>query len=256
MFHRALSKPFSLLSAFVDDVAPSIPVTAILMSDRMEGVITTLGSMIRSTSTPIQIILIGNQATNEKVQTHFAGRTSSFIIMTIEEAQNDLINQGLSPIWTWDEWHSSRDPNWKNENTIHVAEWDDLHTHDHELNHLRFYIPFLSVLKETEHVFFIDDDLLIKKDLNYVLQEVKANLNPSAGLTCPCNIWTWNDQCHHFEFKSKYANIVQTSPLYGGRSVCESESEEYCLPKNFDAFVKEALPTIDTDPEDQTGECV
>ena len=121
-------------------------ITTVIISDRIEGIVTTLGSMIRSTSSSINVILIGNQETNEKAQEHFHDRTSSFIAMTVEEIQADLIAQGFDPIWNWREWHSSRDPEWKNENTLHVAEWDDLHTHDHELSkstspyHLHFDI--------------------------------------------------------------------------------------------------------------------
>lgn len=55
---------------------------------------------------------------------------------------------------------------------------------------LRFYLPFLGVLRDDPHVFFIDDDLLVQKDLAKVMQQMMdGNIDPSAGLTCPCNIW-------------------------------------------------------------------
>ena len=73
-----------------------------------------------------------------------------------------------------------------------------------------------------------------------------------AGLTCPCNIWTWNDDCHHFDFKSQFANILEVSPLYGGQPTCGDEAEDYCLPENWDDFVRRATPP-GIDAEDQTG---
>ena len=173
--------------------------------------------------------------------------------MTLADAQEDLIQQGLDFIWNWEEWHSSSKSGWKNENTIHAAEWDRLHTHAHELNHLRFYIPYLSVVKDAKHVFFIDDDLLVQKDLYEVGKSVAEKVSPSAGLTCPCNIWMWNSDCHHFDFKSEYANILEVAPLYGGQPECQSEDEHFCLPTNFDSFVREATPE-GLVPEDQTGE--
>mmetsp|Transcript_24540 Transcript_24540/g.42002 ORF Transcript_24540/g.42002 Transcript_24540/m.42002 type:complete len:1055 (+) Transcript_24540:79-3243(+) len=231
-----------------DDDTP----TALIFSDRLNGIIPTIGSMIRSSSKPVNIILIGKQDVNGAAHAHFKDRTSSFITMTVDEAQTDLIHQGLNPIWKWDEWHSSKASEWKSENTLHMADWDGLETHAHELNHLRFYIPYLSVVKHANHVFFIDDDLLIQKDLVVVGKTVAEKVRPTAGLTCPCNIWMWNDDCHHFEFKSQYATIMEVSPLYGGRPECEAEDEEFCLPKNWEEFVMEATPE-GLDAADQTA---
>ncbi len=228
-------------------------VTVLIFSDRIEGIITTIGSMIKSSpNSPISVILVGKQEPNEQAKEHFKNRIASFVTMTIEDAQADLVAQGLNPIWNWDTWHTSSDPTWANENTIHPAEWDNLHTHAHELNHLRFYIPYLSVVKEAEHVFFIDDDLLIRKDLSYVMDNV--NVPDDAAMTCPCNIWIWNDDCHHFDFKSQHANIMEVPVLYGGRPECTSEDEKFCLPPDWDGYVNRSLPSLDTHPWDQTGE--
>ena len=120
-------------------------------------------------------------------------------------------------------------------------------------DHLRFYIPYISILKDLEHVFFVDDDVIIQKDLTNVLPEVTASLKPTAGLTCPCNVWIWNDECHHFDFMSQHANILETSALYGGRPKCRAKNEKYCLPNNFDYFLKRMLPDNETKAEDQTS---
>ena len=120
-------------------------------------------------------------------------------------------------------------------------------------DHLRFYIPYISILKDVEHVFFIYDDILVQKDLSSVASEVITNLKASAGLTCPCNIWIWNDECHHFDFMSQHANILETSALYGGRPKCGAMDEKYCLPHNFKYFINRALPNNDTKAEDQTS---
>lgn len=209
--------------------------------------------MIRATSIPMNIILIGKDDVNKRAYDHFHSRTASFVTMTVEEAQEDLSEQGLAPIWGWEEWHSSiKQPGWKNENTIHVAEWDKLYTHAHELNHLRFYAPYLSAVKNTKHVFFVDDDLLVQKDLHEVVRTVSEKTSPTSGLTCPCNIWMWQDECQHFDFESQQANILETSALYGSRPECTSPDEPNCRPANFDEFVRSSTPK-GMKAEDQTG---
>ena len=116
-------------------------VTVVIMSDRSDPIITTIGSMIRSASKPVHIILIGRDATsNDKIVKHFQERPALITALSLQDAEDDLVSQGMRPIWTWDEWHSSHDPDWKNENTIHVADWDDLELHEHELNHVSNYL--------------------------------------------------------------------------------------------------------------------
>ena len=117
---------------------------------------------------------------NAKAHKHFKGRTASFITMTVEEAQDDLIKQGHKPIWKWDEWHTSMEEGWANKNTIQVDNWDNLHTHALELNHLRFYIPYLSVVKKAKHLFFVNDDLLVQQDLKEVMSTVVDKVGPNA----------------------------------------------------------------------------
>ena len=121
-----------------------------------------------------------SEDTNAKAHKHFKDRTASFITMTVEEAHDDLIKQGQKPIWMWDEWHTSMEEGQANENTIHDAKWDNLHTHALELNNLRFYLPYLSVVKKAKHLFFIDDDLLVQQDLKEVMSTVADKDGPTA----------------------------------------------------------------------------
>ena len=122
-----------------------------------------------------------SEDTNAKAHKHFKDRTASFITMTVEEAQDYLIKQGHKPIWKWDEWHTSMEEGRTKENTIHVAKWNNLQTHALELDHLRFYIPYLSVVKKAKHLFFINnDDLLVQQDLKEVMSTVANKVGPNA----------------------------------------------------------------------------
>ena len=46
-------------------------------SDRLEGIVPTVGCAIRLTSSPLNIISIGEEDTNRKVHDHFKDRTES-----------------------------------------------------------------------------------------------------------------------------------------------------------------------------------
>lgn len=214
----------------------------VVISNRRDGIIPTLASIITTASKPVDVVVIGEHAINEQVRAHFGSRINEFTSMSVQDITDDLVAQGLQPIWTWSEWHTSMDPSWKNENTLHVGPWDNLQTHAHELNHIRFYLPHVSIFKSKGYFFFIDDDLLIKKDLAVVAEKTMGALDVSRGLVCPCNIWMWNSECFHFEFQSMKDKILQMPSLYGDREVCKTDSEAHCVPENYWAFVDSVMP--------------
>jgi hypothetical protein len=127
-----------------------------------------------------------------------------------------------------------------NENTIRVSEWDNLMTHAHELNHIRFYLPHLSVLKTKKSFFFLDDDILVQKDLSSVANRAlqnqttneKTDKQPAAVFT-PCNLWKWQPDCLVFEFQSQKDTIFETDILYGGKPTCKGATDTDCVPKNY-----------------------
>jgi len=214
----------------------------VIISNRRDGIIPTLASIITTASRPVDVVVIGEHGINEQVRDHFGNRINEFTSLSVQDIQDDLVAQGMKPIWTWPDWHTSMDPSWKNENTLHVGPWDNLHTHAHELNHIRFYLPHVSVFKNKGYFFFIDDDLLIKKDLGVVAEKTMQDLDSSRGLVCPCNIWMWNSECFHFEFQAKKDKILSMPSLYGDRDVCKTDSESHCVPPNYWDFVHGAMP--------------
>ncbi len=239
----------------VGDYEETSDVTIVIMSDRLHGLIPALGSIVTNSNRPVDILLIGKEEANLKAKQHFGDRVANFITMTLKDVEEDLLqNGGQKPIWTWDDWHASYRDDWQNKNTMHLAEWDGLETHSYTLNHLRFYLPYVSVLQNRDHVFFIDDDVLVQKDISEVIQQVIPTLDDSTALTCPCNIWGWNDECHHFDFHSEKSNIMETSTLYAGTPSCETTSDpkDACLPANWGHFLEEATPT-NVVPESQTA---
>jgi hypothetical protein len=57
------------------------------------------------------------------------------------------------------------------------------------LNHLRFYLPHVSIFRQKRYFYFLDDDILVKKDLGVLAERTMNDLQASRGLVCPCNIW-------------------------------------------------------------------
>jgi lipopolysaccharide biosynthesis glycosyltransferase len=228
-------------------------ILVVIVSNRLSGVIPTVASILQNTkSKPVRLVLIGDHFDiNDDIQTRFGNRLHDFTALTLQDVQDDLQAQGYKPIWTWPQWGTSRNDHWNNDNTIHRASWDDLETHAHPLNHLRFYLPYLRSLGSAKYLYFLDDDILVQRDLGHIADQTLANLHPSKGIVTPCNIWIWNSECHHFEFRDEtnIESIFQMPSLYGDRPVCKSESESHCVPDSYQTF----LETVVRNGHNQTG---
>jgi lipopolysaccharide biosynthesis glycosyltransferase/LPS sulfotransferase NodH len=239
------------------DIAKHDAVLVVIISDRLDGIIPTVASILtHTTSKPVDLVLIGNNAeVNEGVRQHFMDRNRTkegrraeirqFTSLSIKDVQDDLVRQGYTPIWTWPEWGSSRKVDWfKSDHTLHVADWDHLETHAHELNHLRFYLPLVSRFLHHEYLYFLDDDILVQKDLGFIADTTMETLDTSKGLVTPCNIWIWNSECHHFSFENEdtITSILDAPSLYGDRSACQSDSEPHCYPASYKTFLESVLP--------------
>lgn len=216
----------------------------VIISDRKNGIIPTIASVLATSSQPVDVVLIGLAHINQQVQSHFGSRIRLFTTLTVADVTQDLQqNAGLEPIWTWPEWQTSiRNPHWRNANTLHVGSWDHLLTHAHELNHVRFYLPYLSIFQDYDSFFFMDDDVLVRTDLSVLATKAIDELGSDSGLIAPCNVWTWNSTCSAFEFQSQRDSILEMPSLYGNRGVCQTESETQCVPANYWKFVHNLLP--------------
>jgi lipopolysaccharide biosynthesis glycosyltransferase len=218
-------------------------VLVVIISDRPDGIIPTIASILQTSSVPVEVVLIGVHSVNDQVQRHFGSRLQTFTSLSVADVTRDLQTEGHDPIWTWPDWHSSvNNPAWHNENTLHVGTWDHLPTHAHELNHVRFYLPYLSIFKHKPSFFFLDDDVIVRRDLAVLSQLSLVDLPRNKGLVGPCNIWTWNSSCFQFEFQSQKDYILDMPSLYGDREVCQTESESHCVPENYWDFVRDILP--------------
>ena len=146
-----------------------------IFSDRVDGLIGTLKStalnakepekvhiwVVTDNSTAVKIV--ANRLHDEKIHIH---------ALDLALVSQDLLDRGIKPVWEWDTYNSSVlnavgnfDPAWANENTGVPGAWDHSTMHMHPLNHLRFYIPYITVFKELDRIIFMDDDLIIQGDM-------------------------------------------------------------------------------------------
>lgn len=94
-------------------------VLVVIISNRRDGIIPTIASIIKTASKPVDVVLIGEHVINNEVGRHFGKRINEFISLSVQDITDDLVGQNIQPIWTWDDWHVSVDnPQWRNENTI------------------------------------------------------------------------------------------------------------------------------------------
>lgn len=100
----------------------------------------------------------------------------------------------------------------------------------------------MSIFKNKPYFYFLDDDILVQKDLGVLAQKTMDDLDAKRGLVCPCNIWMWDSGCFHFEFQSKKDYILSMPSLYGDREVCKADSENHCVPANYWDWVKSVMP--------------
>jgi hypothetical protein len=94
-------------------------VLVVIVSNRRDGIIPTVASILVTSTLPVDVILIGVHEINEQVGAHFGKRINQFVSLSVDDITEDLLAQDFRPIWKWDEWHTSIDnPSWRNENTI------------------------------------------------------------------------------------------------------------------------------------------
>lgn len=114
----------------------------------------------------------------------------------MQEVEADLISQGMNPIWKWKESNSlSPDLPRNNGTPQHYVYRDELNTNRY--TQLPFYLSHLGVLRDIQHAFLIDDDVLVQRDLAKV---VTKPFNQSTGLTCACGGWEYSDACWRYDF--------------------------------------------------------
>mmetsp|Transcript_28318 Transcript_28318/g.49817 ORF Transcript_28318/g.49817 Transcript_28318/m.49817 type:complete len:757 (-) Transcript_28318:127-2397(-) len=235
-----------------------------IFSDRVDGLIGTLKSTALNAKEPEKVhvwIVTDNSTAIEVVLRRLYKEKIHIHSLDLNLINQDLIDRGIKPVWKWDTYNTSVlddkanfDPAWVNENTGVPGKWDHSTMHMHPLNHLRFYIPYMTVFKKLDRIIFMDDDLIIQGDMQRAWDS-KKNLKPGKLLVGACEVWNYNDEWTAFEYVGSKSTFNSTCVLgVCGRTEenaqCKDLADTKCVGSNFFANLRKRALEINGVPYD------
>ncbi len=131
------------------------------------------------------------------------------LVHTLGELTRTLLNDGFQPPWTLPA-SPDTDADW----LVRPATWDLDGKHNSPLNHLRFYIPHFTFMKDVERVLFVDDDIIVNRDIAEVM---KHKVFPTTAIVTSCAISSYLKECDAFELRAEEFTYAQT-PFFGWRA--------------------------------------
>mmetsp|Transcript_27487 Transcript_27487/g.46280 ORF Transcript_27487/g.46280 Transcript_27487/m.46280 type:complete len:1094 (-) Transcript_27487:126-3407(-) len=243
-------------------------VSICIISDRVEGLLGTLGSISLHSATPslISVTLITTERRilkrleeegGELYQLHIRKRLGSIRVVTVEEAVDSLTTLGRVPVWKWAEFgHSgtwdaeefgpspspfpSSSFSSSNESnryfTARSASWDKQSMHSNPLNHLRFYLPHLPLFRGQRRLLFIDDDVVVQGDVQLAWEQGGRAVGGRGdgrgrALLATCNLWEFDKSSMIFKLRNQLRPLASSPALVlTGRT----EEETACPPLSPD----------------------
>ena len=174
----SLGGPRSLLQDSVDcpqHVSTSYPDThsddkihVVILSNRLVAMAVTIGSVCQTSNEKLYFHVFSTD--KYEFQKYFDKlhncKGSILEIQTLNEATDSLLLSGFTPIW-WmvDEGHvnATLSDHEKQKWAVQTPYTNDKHAH--ALNLLRFYLPYIPSLSRVEKFVFLDDDVVLQRDL-------------------------------------------------------------------------------------------
>ena len=165
------------------------------------------------------------------------------MVHTLGELTRVLLNDGFEPPWTQP---AVRDDD--NDWLIKPAKWDLDGKHNSPLNHLRFYLPHFPFLAGVERVLFVDDDIIVNRDITAALNH---QVQSGMATVTSCAISSYLKQCDAFELRAEDFTYAQT-PFFGFKAYnlnglsqddiyCSDTLTEECIRKpGLDVIQREA----------------
>jgi lipopolysaccharide biosynthesis glycosyltransferase len=208
-----------------------------MLSDRKVGASSAMESVCRNTATPerLRFHIIGPRGEPwklEDVAPSCARGGADLRLYSLTEMTRRIELQGLSPIWQWN--HSAFQ---SGVFTVHPADWDNSSTHKDPFNLLRFYLPHIVPFRRLKKVLFMDDDVVILKD---VAKAWDYKLRGNAVMSASCQNWVWSE-CDRFTSSTTLSYLevpyLGFGRIGGGRTVsdaiCKHSEDKECMPLGF-----------------------
>ena len=154
------------------------------------------------------------------------------MIYTLADLTRVLLSAGFRPPWTQPALRDD-DDDW----LIRPAAWDSHGKHNSPLNHLRFYIPHFPFLAGVERVLFVDDDILVNRDIAAALHHA---VQPGMAMVTSCAISSYLKDCDAFELRAGEFSYAQT-PFFGFKAYNLNgllQNDVFCSDKLTDECIR------------------
>ena len=196
----------------------------VILSNRLKATAVTIGSVCRSSKKKIHFHVISTD--KEEFEGFFNKlsdcRDSELELQTIDQATSSLLELGFTPIW-WQVENKNVDAavGDKSEWGIQTPYTDDKHAH--ALNLLRFYLPYLPSLSGVNKFIFLDDDVILQRDIEEMLD---LDIQPGVAMLAGCQHWKWNGEVDG-NFETTWNMTVKETGYMGSlQEICDSSKEQ------------------------------
>mmetsp|Transcript_13196 Transcript_13196/g.18277 ORF Transcript_13196/g.18277 Transcript_13196/m.18277 type:complete len:669 (-) Transcript_13196:494-2500(-) len=233
-----------------------------MFSERVEGLEGTLKSISLNAADPNKIhvwIVTDNTTAINIVANYMKDSGLKIHTMEIEAVVKQLLDDGQKPVWTWKQYGSSVNSkaefnrNWINKNSARPADWDHSPMHMHQLNHLRFYIPYMEQFKDIDRVIFLDDDLIVQGDVKHAWDTLD-NLPEEKMMVGACEIWRYNPDQQTFGLAGGSTYALTHALGQGGRTIeetyCNDDTQVDCVGSNHWKNLQQRFLEINGQPYD------
>lgn len=210
----------------------------VMLSDRQVGAAASLESVCSNSvdASRLNLHIIGPTDTEEWTLEFLApacatGRAKMHLY-SLDEMTARVEAEGYYPIWKWPMQGGER-----SNLSVHPAFWDNSSTHKDPFNLLRFYLPHIDPFKNIHKLIFMDDDVIINRD---VAEAYDFPLRNGTIMSASCHNWIWSD-CDRFRSGTHFSYLDVPYFGYGhigfDRTVadaqCVSDDQEECAPEGF-----------------------
>ena len=173
------------------------PVTVVILSDRYLGAAVVMNSTCSSADDASELAfhIITSREGAQVLPALWQQITACYqvaglTVETVEQASDALLRRGHAPFWATGDFADAvadTDPDaW----AIRTPYRDEKHAAP--LNHLRFYLPHLPALDGVDRFIFMDDDIVVQRDV--AQWQRSYELGPAKAMAAGCQHWQWSPQ--------------------------------------------------------------
>jgi lipopolysaccharide biosynthesis glycosyltransferase len=213
----------------------------VIISDRLEPLAAAIGSIVLNTNSRLHVHIIAHSedGLQERLTKSIPLKPGQVVeVRSMANVTSSLLAVGIEPIWTWAAYGESMGPDeksWRTNATLQQEMWDHDPMHASPFNHLRFYLPHLPYLADLDNLIFLDDDVVVQKDI----AQLAVELPKGKVIAAPCDTWVWGDGCSHFDFVSAAKDWRKNSAvLYLNPAWRSCGSAEECGLAEYEATIQ------------------